>query len=223
LADITMRATPPVLKKTPAGPPTPDYADLSRPAEERIRLASRRCFTNYGIHVPLAAIAELAESNLATAIRYYESQSHLVHSYVQELLNENEKDWKRIEAEHPKQPEAQLRSWIKGIGLRTSDAYDEESMLARATAQLFGLDSSPLLKEVRLHRMRELRRVYNLCRDADFDEPSSLANKLILLVDGARTNNNSFIYPPPNSHLYEAAGDLMEIHRGGGKLRSPLD
>jgi hypothetical protein len=42
-------------------------------------------------------------------------------------------------------------------------------------------------------------------------------------VDGARSDSNSFVHPAPHSHLYEAASDLMEMHRGGEKLRSPLD
>jgi hypothetical protein len=65
--------------------------------------------------------------------------------------------------------------------------------------------------------------IIQLCRKAGFDEPSSLAHKLVLLVDGARSDSNSFGFPGPHSHLYEAAADLMATHRGGGKLISPLD
>ena len=214
-----MRASPPVFKT----PPRPDYADLSKPAKERIRLAARRCFMMYGIYVPLREIAEMAESNEATAIKYYESHGGLVHSYVQELIKQNERDWKRIEAEHPNDPEAQLRSWIEVIGLVTSDAFDASCMLARVAAQLFRWDSTPILKQVRSNRIRELNMIIQLCRKAGFDEPSSVAHKLVLLVDGARSDSNSFGFPGPHSHLYEAAADLMATHRGGGKLISPLD
>ena len=217
-----MRASPPVIvvKK---GPPTPDFADLSKPAKERIALAARRCFMAYGIYVPLREIAEMAESNEATAIKYYESHDGLVHSYVQELIKQHERDWKRIEAEHPKDPEAQLRSWIEDIRYRTGEAFDEASMLARATAQLYRWDSTPILKLARSYRIRELNRIIQLCRKAEFDEPSSLAHKLVLLVDGARSDSNSFGYNGPHSHLCEAAADLMAAHRGGEKLKSPLD
>jgi AcrR family transcriptional regulator len=218
-----MRASPPVKKTTPGGPPTPDYADLSKPAEERIRLAARRCFMMYGIYVPLREIAELAESNEATAIIYHESKDSLVHSYVQELITENERDWKRIETEHPNDPEAQLRSWIKEIGLRTADALEEASMLARATAQLYRWNSTPNLELARSYRKRELNRIVQLCRKAEFDEPVLLANKLVLLLDGARSDGNSFGSRGPHCYLYEAGADLMAAHRGGGKLLSPLD
>jgi AcrR family transcriptional regulator len=215
-----MRASPPVFKKMPSGP---DYADLSRPAKERIALAARRVFMMYGIYVPLREIAELAESNEATAIKYYESHSGLVHSYVQKLINEYEVDWKEAEAEYPDDPEAQLRSWIEGIELRTGDAFDETSQLPRVAAQLFRYDSPPLLTQVRFVRVRELNRIIQLCRKAKFDEPSSLAHKLVLLVDGARSNSNCFDFDGPHSHLSKAAADLMAAHRGGGKLISPLD
>jgi AcrR family transcriptional regulator len=215
-----MRASPPVFKKMPSGP---DYADLSKPAKERIALAARRCFMGYGIYVPLREIAELAESNEATAIKYYESHSGLVHSYVQELIKENETRWKEAEAEYPDHPEAQLRSWIKGIGLMAGDVLSEESQLARAAAQLYRWDSPPLLTQVRAVRRKELNRIIQLCRKAKFDEPSSLAHKLVLLVDGARSDSNCFDFGGPHSHLSEAAADLMAAHRGGGKLISPLD
>jgi hypothetical protein len=215
-----MRASPPVFKKMPSGP---DYADLSTPAKERIALAARRVFMMYGIYVPLREIAELAESNEAWAIKYYESHSGLVDSYVQKLIEENEVDWKEAEAEYPGDPEAQLRSWIKGIELQSGDAFDEACQLARVAAQLFRYDSPPLLTQVRSVRLRELNRIIQLCRKAKFDEPSSLAHKLVLLVDGARSNSNCFDFDGPHSHLSEAAADLMAAHRGGGKLISPLD
>jgi AcrR family transcriptional regulator len=219
-----MRASPP--RKMPAflkAPPCPDYADLSKPAKERIALAARRCFMVYGIYVPLREIAQMAESNEATAIKYYQSHSGLVHAYVQDLIKENEVPWKEAEAEYPDDPEAQLRSWIKGIQLGSGDATEEVSVLPRVAAQLYRWDSSPLLKEVRSVRVRELHKIAKLCRMAKFDEPSSLAHKLMLLVDGARSNSNCFGFDGPHSQLSEAAADLMAAHRGGGKLISSLD
>jgi len=92
----------------------------------------------YGIYVPLREIAEMAESNEATAIKYYESHGGLVHSYVQELIKQNERDWKRIEAEHPNDPEAQLRSWIEVIGLVTSDALTRHACWRASRRSFFG-------------------------------------------------------------------------------------
>jgi AcrR family transcriptional regulator len=215
-----MRASPPVFKKMPSGP---DYADMSKPAKERIALAARRLFMAYGIYVPLREIAELAETNEAAAIKHYESHGCLVQVYVQELINENETRWKEAEAEHPDHPEAQLRSWIEGIELMAGDALDEVCQLSRVAAQLYRWEAPPLLRQVRSIRLRELNRVIQLCRKAKFDEPSSLAHKLLLLVDGARSNSNCFDFDGPHSHLSEAAADLMAAHRGGGKLISPLD
>jgi AcrR family transcriptional regulator len=204
-------------------PPVPDYADLSRPAKERIALAARHLFMAYGIYVPLRDIAELAESNEATAIAHYQGHSNLVGIYVQELIKENEDHWAESAREYPGQPEAQLRSWISGIELMSGDAFVGVCRLPRAAAQLFRYDAPPLLRRVRAVRTRELDRIVQLCRKAKFDEPSSLAHKLMLLVDGARSGSNSFGHDGPHSHLSEAAADLMTAHRGGAKLISPLD
>src|SRR6266478_2942140 len=154
-----MRASPPA--KTPRflkTPPCPDYADLSKPAKERIALAARRLFMMYGVYVPLREIAQLGQSNEATAIKYYESHGGLVHSYVQKLIDEYEVDWKEAEAEYPDDPEAQLRSWIEGIQLQSGDAFAEICQLPRAAAQLYRWDASPLLTQVRSVRIRELHR-----------------------------------------------------------------
>src|SRR5258708_33886512 len=121
-----MRASPHVFKKMPSGR---DYADLSKPAKERIALAARRLFMMYGIYVPLREIAEMAESNEATAIKHYECHGRLVQVWVEGLINENEAHWKRTEAEYPDQPEAQLRSWIKGIEPEAGAAVSEEGQL----------------------------------------------------------------------------------------------
>ena len=204
-------------------PPTPDYADLDNPPKKRIALAARRVFMMYGVYMPLRAITELAQTNEATAIRYFESQSGLVHSYVQDLIKDLETFWKEAEAEYPTDSEAQLRSWLHGLGLRSVDAFDEASQLARVEAQLFRWDASPLLTQVRSVRMKELNRIIRLCEKASFDEPSLLAHKLMLLVDGARSNSNCYEFGGPHSHLLEAASDLMAVHRGGAKLISPLD
>jgi AcrR family transcriptional regulator len=218
--DLCMRASPPVFQETFSGP---DYADLSKPAKERIALAARRLFMMYGIYMPLREIAELAESNEATAIKHYQCHGNLVQVYVQELIEENENHWAETAAEHPNDPEAQLRSWIEGIELRCGDAFEAVCSLPRAAAQLFRFGSPPLLTQVRAIRARELKRIDQLCRKAKFDEPSRLAHKLVLLVDGARSNSNSFGHDGPHSHLSEAAADLMAAHRGGAKLVSPLD
>ena len=216
-----MRASTPVSQKTR---PRPDYADHSKPAKERIALAARRLFMMYGIYVPLREIAQLAESNEATAILHYESHGGLVHAYVQDLIKEYEVHWKEAEAEFPDDPEAQLRSWIKGIQLGSGDATEDVCILPRVAAQLYRWDdSSPLLTQVRSVRIRELHKIVQLCRKAKFDEPSSLAHKLVLLVDGARSDSNCFGFDGPHSQLSEAAADLMAAHRGGGKLISPLD
>jgi hypothetical protein len=215
-----MRAAPQVSKKVPF---VPDYANLSTPAKERIALAARRCFKNYGVYVPLCDIAHMAHTSEAIAVKHYQSAGFLVGVYVEELFKENEAAWAESAAEHPDDPEAQLRSWIRGIELGSGDASDEVCELPRVVAQLFRLDPPPLLRRVRTMRVRELHRIAQLCRLAKFDEPSSLAHKLVLLIDGARSNSNSYAHDGPHSHLSEAAANLMAAHRAGAKLLSPLD
>src|SRR5215207_9393852 len=142
MAGFSMRASPPAVKRAPSGPA---FTDLSTPAKERIALASRPLFMAFGIHTSLRDIAELAESNEATAVKYYECQGNLVQKYVLDLMDENEILWTKTAAEHPNDPEAHLRSWIEEIELRCGDAFDAVCLLPRAAAQLFRYDGPPLL------------------------------------------------------------------------------
>lgn len=200
-----------------------DFQDLSKPAKERIAIAVNRFFTAFGIGVPLFEIAQLAETNAATVRRHYGSHEGLVQIYIDKLFKEEEGYWLERENEHRGQPEAQLRAWIRGIELESQDAFSASCQLARAAAHLYRFNGSDLLGQMRSARIRERDRIALLCKKAGFDDPSTLADKLVLLLDGARSDSNCFGYRGPYAQLCEAAGDLMATHRGGMKPAIPRD
>ena len=200
-----------------------DFEDLSKPAKERIALAAHRFFAAYGIGVSVAEIARLAETNEATVLNHYGSHEGLVQIYIDKLFKEEEGYWLERESEHPKNPEAQLRAWIRGIELESQEAFSASCQLARAAAHLYRFNGSDLLGQMRSARTRERDRIALLCKKAGFDDPSTLADKLVLLLDGARSDSNCFGYRGPYAQLCEAAGDLMATHRGGMKPAIPRD
>jgi hypothetical protein len=78
---------------------------------------------------------------------------------------------------------------------------------------------NPLLAEIEKFWQAERRKIEKLCEQAKFRDPSGLADKLLLLVQGARNERNGYGYGGPSQKVGEAGDDLMVAH---GAQRKPL-
>jgi AcrR family transcriptional regulator len=201
------------------GRPTP--SELDRPAKERIVEEANRLFTLYGVKISTEMIALFAHTNVETIIKHFGTRERLVFDFLNSLMKQAEQSWKEIEREHPNDPEAQLRRWV----LHSKFAADlsnqhEHAQLARATVNLLGIEAkNPLLTEIETFWQAERRKVSKLCEQARFRDPSVLADKLLLLVQGARNERNGYGYPGPGQKVGEAGDDVMVAH---GAQRKPL-
>lgn len=197
------------------------YADSSVPARDRIANAASLIFLQQGVHAPLRAITHLADSNDATAIKYFGSREQLLSDFINSLISRASASWMEAERKHPGQPESQLREWLSAVALMCSDVQSEQCQLARAAAELNRPRKHPLLDRIEAYWTRERHRVAELCSKAGLREPDVLADKLILLVGGARNERGCFGWPGAISRLCDAADDLMVAH--GASRKSPLD
>src|SRR5712664_482587 len=86
---------------------------LPQPApRERILAAARELLFCHGIRaVGVDAIAEAAGTNKMTLYRHFASKDELVAECLRQLFSEKELMWRKIEAEHPDDPHAQLIGW----------------------------------------------------------------------------------------------------------------
>jgi AcrR family transcriptional regulator len=199
----------------------PARSELDKPAKERIAEQASRLFTLWGVNTSSALIAHFAHSNVATIIRHFGHRERLVFDFLKSLMKQAEQSWKRIEQEHPNDPEAQLRTWV----LQSEFAADlsdqaEHAQLARAAVDLMGNEAkNPLLCDIERFWQAERRKIVKLCEQARFRDPSGLADKLLLLVQGARNERNCYGYGGPSQKVREAGDDLMVAH---GAQRKPL-
>jgi hypothetical protein len=121
----------------------------------------------------------------------------------------------------PNDPEAQLRRWV----LHSEFAADlsdqaEHAQLSRAAVDLMGIEAkNPLLTEIERFWQAERRKIAKLCEQARFRDPAALADKLLLLVRGARNERNCYGFAGPSQKVGEAGDDLMVAH---GAQRKPL-
>jgi AcrR family transcriptional regulator len=208
-----MRATPKTIQ--------PPRSELDKPAKERIIEQADRLFTGWGVNISMETIAHVAHTNVATIIKHFGHRERLVSDFLKSLVKQADQSWKHIEQEHPNDPESQLRRWI----LQSEFAADlsnqhEHAQLARAAVDLIGIKAkNPLLVEIESFWQAERRKITKLCEQAKFRDPAVLADKLLLLVQGARNERACYGYAGPSGRVGEAGDDLMVAH---GAQRKPL-
>jgi AcrR family transcriptional regulator len=208
-----MRGTPKTIQ--------PARSELDKPAKERIVEQADKLFTLCGVNIPTSMIALCAHTNVATIIKHFGTRERLVFDFLKSLMKRAEQSWKQIEQEHPNDPEAQLRTWVLHSEFAADLSLQEEhAQLSRAAVDLIGIEAkNPLLTEIERFWQAERRKIVKLCEQARFRDPAVLADKLLLLVRGARNERNGYGFGGPSQKVGEAGDDLMVAH---GAQRKPL-
>src|ERR1700756_4523601 len=166
---------------------------ISRPAaagapRERILAAARELFYRHGIHVVgVDAIAEAAETNKMTLYRHFGSKDELIAECMRQLSGEFEAGWDRIALAHAGNPKGQLLAWLKHVGEFKLNTTDRGCALANAAAQTPD-QSHPARRVIETHKMATREKLVRLCREAKLVEPELLADKVFLLLEGARVS-----------------------------------
>ncbi len=197
------------------------HSELDKPAKERIVEQAGTVFIHFGVNASTAMIAHFAHTNLETIKKHFGTRDRLVFDFLRSLMKEAELSWKEIEQEHPNDPETQLRKWVQ-YAEDAADLSDQaaHAQLSRAAVDLIGFDGkNPLLSEIERFWQAERRKIVKLCEQAKFRDPSGLADKLLLLVRGARNERNCYGFGGPSQKVAEAGDDLMVAH---GAQRKPL-
>jgi AcrR family transcriptional regulator len=207
-----MRATPKTIQ-----PPRSE----DKPAKERIAEEADKLFTRGGVNISSGLILHFAHSNIATLKQHFGSRERLVFDFLKSLMKQAEQSWKGIEREYPNDPEAQLRRWVLYAEFAADlSGQEPHAQLSRAAVDFIGFDGkNPLLAEIERFWQAERKRIAKLCEQAKFRDPSGLADKLLLLVQGTRNERNGYGYGGPSQKVGEAGDDLMVAH---GAQRKPL-
>lgn len=182
------------------------------PPRERILAAARDLFYSDGIRaVSVDEIAAAAQTNKMTLYRHFESKDRLVTEYLSRLAAEAEGVWIAVANEHPRNPLAQLRAWIRHMGAKLSEAGNRGCPMANAAVELPDKDH-PARAVIELHKMRQREHLFALCREAGFSEPGHLADAVFLLIEGARIDIQSVGPHGPGARLVTTALALLDGH-----------
>ena len=158
---------------------------------ERILSAASELFYRHGIRaVGVDAVAEAAETNKMTLYRHFSSKDELVAEYLQRLAEKAKASWDRLEADHPGEPSAQLRAWLKNMAAHVANGDERGCALANAAVELPEKDH-PARRVIEAFKTAQRERLVQLCAAASLAEPEMLADELFLLLEGARVTAQS--------------------------------
>ena len=158
---------------------------------ERILSAASELFYRHGIRaVGVDAVAEAADTNKMTLYRHFSSKDELVAEYLQRLAEKAKASWDRLEADHPGEPSAQLRAWLKNMAAHVANGDERGCALANAAVELPEKDH-PARRVIEAFKTAQRERLVQLCAAASLAEPEMLADELFLLLEGARVTAQS--------------------------------
>jgi AcrR family transcriptional regulator len=195
---------------------------VSRPTgvgapRERILAASRELFYRYGIHVVgVDAIAEAAGTNKMTLYRHFGSKDELIAECMRQLAAEFEASWDRIADAHAGNPRGQLLAWLKHVGEFKLNTTDRGCAFVNAAVQLAD-QNHPARRVIEAHKMAIREKLVRLCREARLVEPELLADKVFLLLEGARVSIQSCGPKGPAARLVSMLQGLVSDHTRRGR------
>ncbi|WP_128953485.1 hypothetical protein [Bradyrhizobium guangzhouense] len=194
-------------------------SEFEKSAKERLIETADRLFRLLGIRAAPSLIAHDAHTNTDTLAKYFGHGDPLVGHFIKTLIAEGEEFWGSLAAEYPNDPETQLRQWLGFEGDQTGYMMEARVLLARTAAELFEprQQRPPLLRMIEDYWQVERRRVVGLCRAAGLRDPIELADKLLLLVHGARNERGAYGRLPPSRVLQKAGTELMVAHGASGR------
>jgi AcrR family transcriptional regulator len=161
------------------------------PPRERIIAVAADLFYRHGIKaVGVDSIAETAGTNKMTLYRHFDSKDELVAEYLRCLAGKSTATWDRLAAEHPGNPRAQLRAWLKEMAAHVARGDQRGCALANAAVEI-PEKGHPARPVIEAFKTAQRQRIVDLCAAAELAEPEMLADELFLLLEGARVTAQS--------------------------------
>jgi AcrR family transcriptional regulator len=179
---------------------------------ERILSAASELFYRHGIRaVGVDTIAEAAETNKMTLYRHFSSKDELVAKYLQRLAEKAKSSWDRLEADHPGNPSAQLRAWLKDMAAHVASGDERGCPLANAAVEL-PEKGHPARRVIEAFKTAQRERLVQLCAAASLAEPEMLADELFLLLEGARVTAQSMGRKGLDDRLVRMGDAMIQAH-----------
>jgi AcrR family transcriptional regulator len=185
------------------------------PPRSRLLAAAGELFYHHGIRaVGVEAIAEAAGTNKMTLYRHFPSKDELVAEYLRQEAHKADAYWDQLEAAHPADPLAQIRTWVKAMAAHVADCNERGCALANAAVELPEKDH-PARAVIEEFKRRQRNALIRLGRSAGLAEPDMLADELHLILEGARVTAQSVGADGLGARLVRMSEAVIASHRLG--------
>lgn len=175
---------------------------------DRIVVTARDLFHRHGIRsIGVDTIAEVAGTNKMTLYRHFGSKDDLIVACLREAAEEMVTFWDDIEADHPGDPQGQLRAWIRE-GAACIESDERGCELANAAVELAEEDH-PARRLVEECKKKHRDRLATVCKNAGLDQPELVADTLWLLLEGARLSRQSVGAEGPSARFVRMAEGII--------------
>jgi AcrR family transcriptional regulator len=187
--------------------------DGRSPPRARILAAAADLFYRHGIRaVGVEAIAEAADTNKMTLYRHFASKDELVAEYLRQSATAADGCWERLAQTHPGDPLAQLGAWLEEMARHLAEPNERGCALANAAIELPEKDH-PARRVIEEHKKAQRTRLARLAEQAGLSEPEMLADKLHLLLEGARVTAQSVGTEGLAARLLHMGKAMIAAHR----------
>ena len=186
------------------------------PAAERILSTVSRLFYEEGIRaVGVDTIAEEADVSKITIYNNFGSKDELVAAY----LRRRDERWREVLAKDTDRHADPTERLLAAFDAYGEYLFDEEGYrgcaFINAAAEITD-DSHPARRVIREHKEGTRRHLSLLAAEADFEDPEGMAERLLILLEGAWVTAVVRRSTEPLECAREVALRLLEPENGGG-------
>lgn len=161
-------------------------------AQEIILNAAEELFYNEGIHaVSVDAVVERAGLNKMSVYRQFSSKTELALAYLERKQQAFWTEWEESMAKHPDQPREQLIQYFTDLKARASSEQFRGCCFINLAVE-FPDRAHPVRQLVCSHQKKLLSRFLDLTTLLEAEDPHELAYSLLLLMEGAYSDSQTF-------------------------------
>lgn len=195
--------------KTKSQTPKPAH----RPAPDRLVDAATELFYQHGFRaIGVDEIAARSGVTKTTLYRYFESKDELAAACLTRLALEDLDQLMAIAQRHPDDPVAQIRAIVTAAAVKVTQPGYRGWLLSNLEAEISDQDH-PIRRVARLYKTRLRGHLIETARQARFAAPASLADGLLLLIEGVGASWRSLGAVGPATNLTLNCELLMQGHR----------
>lgn len=186
---------------------------VHRQAPDRLIDAATELFYQHGFRaIGVDDIAARSGVTKTTLYRYFESKDDLAAACLTRLALEDLDELMIIAQRLPDDPMGQIRAIMTAAAAKVAHPGYRGWLLSNLEAEISDQDH-PIRRVGKLYKTRLRDHLVEMARQAGFGEPASLADGLLLLIEGVGASSHSLGAIGPAANLTLNCELLMQGHR----------